>query len=160
MELSFVRMQRKDAQTVKRVRDAAFYEDFLRYGVCPGYGKSVAHFANAVGEPHAYRYLIWAQGEAVGSIGVQEMGEGRYFLSCLCVVPQWEHQGVGRAALHFLDREFPDAVHWALETPADKVRNHRFYAGHGYKITQYLRDGTVDIVRMERDVLKGTAYGN
>ena len=36
--------------------------------------------------------------------------------------------------MNLIQKEFPDAVKWSLDTPKDNVRNHHFYEKCGYKV--------------------------
>jgi hypothetical protein len=33
----------QDAEALRQVYNKAFYADFLKYGICPGYGRTVDH---------------------------------------------------------------------------------------------------------------------
>ncbi|MDD6794386.1 MAG: GNAT family N-acetyltransferase [Clostridiaceae bacterium] len=73
-------------------------------------------------------------------------------MCCVCVIPEYENKGIGQKAVKFLESQFPEAKHWSLETPADKLRNHHFYKKLGYNITKKYMDGPVKIVLFEKDV--------
>ena len=83
-----------------------------------------------------YVFKILCDGMVVGDVIVKDNGNEDYYLGCLCVIPDYENRGIGQAAMRFIDDCFPDAKHWSLETPADKMRNHYFYIKHGYEVTR------------------------
>jgi len=134
------------------VQNQAFFADYLKYGQCPGYHRSADSMRQSVEK--AITFLIDVDGKPAGDIIVRDMGNRNYYLGCLCVIPAHENKGIGQTAMAYLDAFFPDAVHWSLETPADKERNHYFYQKHGYQITKEYWDGPVKIVLFERDVSK------
>lgn len=148
MQIDIVRAGPADANALLAVFDASFLADFQKYGECPGYGRSMESMLQSIEE--CFVYKIRLEGETIGAISVREQSEGCYYLGALCVVPAFQGKGIGQQAMAFLDREFPQAVHWALETPADKTENHSFYQKHGYKITKEYLDGKVKICYFER----------
>lgn len=148
MDISFERSTPEDIDNLIEIRNRCFVDDYVRYGECPGYGTSREDMKQLIEDCHNYKILC--EGKLIGNISARGRGNGRYYLGCLCVVPEYENIGIGSRAMAFLDELLPDAVHWSLETPADKLRNHHFYEKHGFKITRHHREGTVDIVKMER----------
>lgn len=148
MNIAIDRSTIEDIDALIDVRNRSFQEDCVRYGDCPGYGHTRESMRRVIEDNHSY--IIQCEGKTIGDISVRDRGDGRFSLGCLCVVPEYENIGIGSRAMAFLDEAFPQAVHWSLETPADKLRNHHFYEKHGYKITRRHKEGTVDVVRMER----------
>lgn len=53
-------------------------------------------------------------------------------------------------SMKFIERQFPSAAIWTLETPANKKRNHYFYKKMGYNIVKEYMDGSVKIVLFEK----------
>lgn len=95
-------------------------------------------------------YKINVDAVPAGVVSVRKEAAGRYFLSALCVIPAYAGKGIGQRAMRFLDTAYPDAVHWALETPTDKKQNHYFYQKFGYRVTREYQDGSVPISYFER----------
>lgn len=148
MNVSFITALQEDADALIAVQNRCFHADYIRYGVCPGYGRSRGSMLESIANRIVYKILL--DGELAGDLIVRSEGGGDYYLGCVCVIPEYENRGIGSQAMAFLDRRFPDAAHWALETPADKTRNHAFYQKHGYRATkEYDVDG-VKISYFER----------
>ncbi|HPF86770.1 MAG TPA: GNAT family N-acetyltransferase [Candidatus Limiplasma sp.] len=142
MDVQFLRAVPEDADRLIAVQDQSFYADYVKYGVCPGYRRTRESMLESISRRIVYK--IQCDGNIVGDIIVRDEGGGAYYLGCLCVIPTYENRGIGQLALAFLDQHFPDAAHWALETPADKERNHYFYQKHGYRVTkEYPVDGVL-----------------
>lgn len=75
-------------------------------------------------------------------------------LDCLCIIPQYENQGIGQKAVEFIESQFPNATSWYLETPSDKKRNHYFYIKCGYEITDEKMEGNVKVVIFSKTINK------
>ncbi|MDD3339509.1 MAG: GNAT family N-acetyltransferase [Lachnospiraceae bacterium] len=150
MRIDIVKAQATDAQRLAEVFNRSFYSDFLKYGECPGYGKTEKDMLDGMKKYIVYKIL--ADGETVGAISVKQESEGHYFLGALCVIPEFANQGIGQTAMGLLDKEFSAASHWALETPSDKSQNHYFYKKLGYEVTKEYMDGGVKVSYFERQV--------
>lgn len=150
MNIQFTRAVLADADALIAVQNQCFYADFIRYGECPGYNRSREGMLESIARKQVY--LIRREGQTVGDIIVSDLGGGNYYLGCICVLPAYENKGIGQLTMRFLDFTFPQAKHWALETPADKTRNHYFYRKHGYTVTREYTAGKVRISYFERDV--------
>ncbi|MBK9616470.1 MAG: GNAT family N-acetyltransferase [Uliginosibacterium sp.] len=59
---------------------------------------------------------------------------GRVFID-----PAFHRQGQGLAAMHALERHFPDIQRWRLDTPSWNTRTRAFYEKLGYVITRRSR---------------------
>lgn len=131
MQIDIVRAQPNDAKRLAEVFNASSYSDYVKYGECPGYNKTEDSMLSGMQEYHVYKIMV--DGLIVGAISVENEADKHYYLGALCVIPDYANQGIGQEAMCFLDQKFPDAVHWVLETPADKTQNHYFIANLGTK---------------------------
>ncbi|MHC4218675.1 MAG: GNAT family N-acetyltransferase, partial [Planctomycetota bacterium] len=127
------RFKTSDADLVTAVSKRAFENDVEcgapAVGGPPGYDDPQWQ-ARIAGEATAY-YVIEDQGSVVG--GMIVFGEnGDYWLGRMFVDPGTQNRSVGSRAITLLEREFPDARRWALETPRWNTRNHLFYEKTGY----------------------------
>ncbi len=142
MNIQFQCAVLEDIDTLISVQNQSFYSDFIKYGVCPGYNRSHKSMTESISIHHIYKILC--DGVVVGDIIVRDNGNGNFYLGCICVIPDYENKGIGQLAMRFIDDCFPDAKHWSLETPSDKLRNHYFYKKHGYEIIkEYDVDGVL-----------------
>lgn len=148
MEIKILPPQESDAKRLAEVYNLSFYADYIKYGECPGYHKTEEHMLSNRKSSDVYKILV--EDTIVGAISVKKEAPGHYFLGALCVIPEYANRGIGQQAMRFLECRYPDAAHWALETPADKYQNHYFYQKFGFSITREYRDGRVPVVRFER----------
>lgn len=153
MNLTIERAVPEDAKELIQIQNAAFWDDFQRYGECPGYGKTQEKMLRVIN--NAFTFKIMANQKIVGDMIIKGC-DGRYHLSGLCVIPEYQNKGIGQFAMEYLNTGFPDAVHWSLETPADRTRNHYFYMKFGFQITREYLKGKVNLVFLEKD----TTYGS
>ena len=145
MELFYKNADINDAETLINIYDSAFYDDYILYGECPAYGRSVENMEQSVQE--FPKVIAYDQGKAVGVISYKPEGAGKYYIGCLAVKKEEQGKGIGTALMrHFLD-EHPDWNEITLVTPCDKEQNIRFYTERfGFDITGEENDGHVKVL--------------
>ena len=145
MELFYKNADINDAETLIDIYDSAFYDDYILYGECPAYGRSVENMEQSVQE--FPKVIAYNQGKAVGVISYKPEGAGKYYIGCLAVKKEEQGKGIGTALMrHFLD-EHPDWNEITLVTPCDKEQNIRFYTERfGFDITGEENDGHVKVL--------------
>jgi len=145
MELFYKNADINDAETLVGIYDSAFYDDYILYGECPAYGRSVENMEQSVIE--FPKVIAYDQGKAVGVISYKPEGAGKYYIGCLAVKKEEQGKGIGTALMrHFLD-EHPDWNEITLVTPCDKEQNIRFYTERfGFDITGEENDGHVKVL--------------
>jgi ribosomal protein S18 acetylase RimI-like enzyme len=142
VNIQFERAVPGDADLLISVQNQSFYSDYIKYGFCPGYNRSRDSMVESILNRIVYKILC--DGTVVGDIIIRDNSNGDYYLGCICVIPDYENKGIGQTAMNFIDTCFPDAIHWSLATPSDKLKNHYFYQKYGFKITkEYNVDGVL-----------------
>lgn len=89
----------------------------------------------------------------IGFVRVCEFGS-TCRVSPLCILPEYQRKGYGRLAMEELERQYPRAETWTLETIAQEEGLCRFYESLGYRPTgtaEHLQPG-MDIQRYEKTV--------
>ena len=125
MDLEIKAATIEDAQVLVDIYNKAFYEDFVIYGQCPGYGRSVDDMIKSINETS--KYIACVGSNAVGAISVLKKDDGIYYLGALCVIPEYQRKGVGYKLLEFIKDKYKDWKKIELVTPADKEKNINFY---------------------------------
>ena len=145
MELFYKNADVKDATILVGIYDSAFYDDYILYGECPAYGRSVENMEQSVQE--FPKVIAYDQGKAVGVISYKPEGAGKYYIGCLAVKKEEQGKGIGTALMrHFMD-EHPDWNEITLVTPCDKEQNIRFYTERfSFDITGEENDGHVKVL--------------
>ena len=100
MNIRFEHASVEDADALISVQDKSFYADFTRYGVCPGYNRSHDSMVESIVRNHVYKILH--DDTVIGDIIIRDNGNEDYYLGCICVIPEYENQGVGQAAMRFI----------------------------------------------------------
>ena len=122
LKIEFIRASEEDAKKFVEVQDKAFYSDYIKYGVCPGYGRNVESITESMKRNVVFK--IVADGEVVGKVSAKNNEYDEGHLDCLCIIPEYENKGIGQKAVAFIEKQFDDVKKWLLETPVDKLRNH------------------------------------
>lgn len=147
MELHYKNAEKTDADLLIGLYNQSFYSDYIRYGTCPGYGRTKESMENSISK--YAKEIILCNGLPVGVISVQSKGAGIYYISCLCVIPKYQNRGIGTQAISHVKRKFQDWKRIQLVTPADKEENLYFYTQKcGFKITNTQMDGAVKVVTL------------
>ena len=146
MKIAFREAGLPDAKLLTEIYDAAFYSDYLRYGECPAYGRTVEEMEQSILDYP--KFVIVADGRPVGCVSSKALEEGVYEIGCLCVIPAYQGKGIGRAAVAFVKTRYPNWRRFTLVTPADKEENVRFYTEKcGFAIQAVETDGHVQVAR-------------
>jgi len=145
MELFYKNADINDAETLIDIYDSAFYDDYILYGECPAYGRSVENMEQSVQE--FPKVIAYDQGKAVGVISYKPEGAGKYYIGCLAVKKEEQGKGIGTALMRYFLDEHPDWNEITLVTPCDKEQNIRFYTERfGFDITGEENDGHVKVL--------------
>jgi len=151
MEVKFERAAADDTEALANVRNKSFYADYVKYGECPGYNKFIESMKSSILNRIAYKIIC--NGQLVGNVSLRDNKDNTYYLGCLCIIPEYENKGIGQKAVRFIESQFPGAICWTLETPADKDKNLYFYKKMGYTITNEYMHGTVKVVLFEKKLI-------
>ena len=144
MDLEIKAATTEDAELLIDIYNKAFYEDYVKYGECPGYGKSVSDMEKSIKE--SSKYIAYVGSAAVGAISVLKKDDGLYYLGALCVIPEYQRMGIGYKLLEFFKDQNKDWKTIELVTPADKEKNVNFYTKKcGFVIDGEEMDGSVKL---------------
>ena len=134
-----------DADVLVEIYNSAFYDDYIRYGQCPAYGRTRENMEQSVKDYP--KIIAYDQDRPIGVISYKEDGPGKYYIGCLAVLKEEQGRGVGTQLLKHFMSEHPDWNELTLVTPKDNERNIRFYTERfGFKITGEEDDGKVTVL--------------
>ena len=146
MEIEFRKADIADAELLTDICNASFYNDYIRYGECPAYGRTKEVMEQSIIDYP--KFLMVYNSRPVGCISCKEAGNGMYEIGCLCVIPEYQGKGIGTAAVEFVKSYYRDWKKLTLITPADKSENIRFYTEKcGFGVQSVEMDGHVKVVR-------------
>ena len=135
-----------DAKLLIDIYNSSFYDDYVRYGECPAYGKTEEMMEQSIID--FPKFLIVYDGKPVGCISCKEQEAGEYYVGCLCVIPDYQGKGIGTSAMKFAKSFYSDWKKFSLVTPVDKEENILFYTKKcGFDIESSEMDGTVKVFK-------------
>ncbi|MBE6072721.1 MAG: GNAT family N-acetyltransferase [Clostridium butyricum] len=147
MKIIYRNAKREDAELLINLYNAAFYDDYMRYGECPGYGKTKEEMELSI--ENVPKYIIDYDGNPVGVLSYESKGNGIYYLGCLCLIPKYQGKGIGTDAIRYMKDTCKDWKRIELVTPADRSENISFYRDRcGFEIGEKLMDGKVELVNI------------
>ena len=146
MMISFKQAAMDDAELLVDIYNASFFSDYLRFGACPGYGKTVGMMEESI---CLYpKHIIMCDNKPVGCISCHPVGPQEYEIGCLCVIPEYQGKGIGTQAVRFVQDYYDDWKRMTLVTPLNKSENVRFYTEKcGFQIAGTERDGDTVLAR-------------
>ena len=140
----------EDAELLIDIYNAAFYDDYIRYGSCLGYGKTKEMMEEAI--RRYSKYIILCDYESVGCVSYTKLHDGIYEVVCLCIVPSYQGKGIGTQAICFIKTQIKDWRKLTLVTPISKKQNVKFYTEKcGFHIESTEMDGNVKLARFILD---------
>ena len=150
MTLEFRKANIEDAELLISIYNASFYSDYVRYGACPGYGKTKEMMEESI--RYYPKHVILCDNEPVGCVSCKKLEHGVYEIGCLCVVPAFQHNGIGMQAIQFIKTSYGDWERLTLVTPVDKRENVTFYTERcGFTLVSTERDGDAERARFDLD---------
>jgi ribosomal protein S18 acetylase RimI-like enzyme len=125
MPLKFRKAVKEDAELLLDIYNAAFFDDYVKYGECPGYGMSKEKMESSI--LYFTKYIVMYNDTSVGVISFEHKDSGFYYLSCLCIIPSYQGKSLGTQAFQYMLSVCTDWKKIVLVTPADKIANIQFY---------------------------------
>lgn len=146
MKIEYRLANPQDAELLVQIYNASYYNDYLKYGECPGYGKTAEMMEESIRKYP--KFVILCGGEAVGCISCKELEKSVYEIGNLCIIPEFQGKGLGTQAIQFVKTFYKDWKKITLVTPIDKTQNVKFYTQKcGFKIVFTEKDGNVELAR-------------
>lgn len=145
MDLTYRNADVSDAEVLIDIYNSAFYDDYLRYGQCQGYGRSKESMEQSVIDYP--KVIAYEDDKAVGVISTKTEGPGKYYIGCLAVKKEYQGRGIGTSLMRYFMDGHPDWNELTLVTPKDNEANIRFYTGRfGFEIVGEEDDGAVTVL--------------
>lgn len=150
INLQYRRTEKSDAEQLIDIYNSAFYDDYVRYGECPAYGRTVEQMEDSI--ERVPKKIVISDNLPVGVISVEDKGEGICYVGCLCVIPDYQGKGIGTQTFGHILSVYPDWKKFVLITPADKEKNIRFYTEKcGFKVDGTSMDGNVKVIKFIKE---------
>ncbi|NOW90308.1 ribosomal protein S18 acetylase RimI-like enzyme [Clostridium beijerinckii] len=145
MSLKYIKARKEDAEMLIEIYNESFYDDYIKYGECPAYGKTIESMKESI--ERFPKFIIYCDDIPVGVISVSNRGDGEYHIGCLCVIPKYQRKGIGAQAVKYMLGYYTDWSKITLITPVDKEKNINFYTKKlGLIINGMGMDGNVRVV--------------
>ena len=144
MNIKYIKANKDDADLLIKIYNASFYNEYIKYGECPAYGRTRVSMEESIEK--FPKLIIYYDDNPIGAISVANRGNGEYYLGCLCVIPEYQGKGIGTQAFKYMLDYYSDWNKITLITPADKYENIAFYTNKcGFKIDGTEMDGNVKV---------------
>lgn len=146
MDINFVKAEKKDCKLLIEINNKAYYDDYIKYGECPGYNIPIEKMAKSLDDENIEKHIFYVDNKPVGFTSIVKKEENKYYLGNLAIIPEYQRKGIGKSAINFILNKYLDMKELFLITPADKVENINFYTKKcGFKIIGTEMDGNVKV---------------
>lgn len=99
-------------------------------------------------------FLIQLDGVSIGVLRVIKLSEDAYRLSSFGVLPEYQGNGYGQQAVQEMEKLYPQAKNWSLDTIKQEPKLLHFYKKLGYRQTgkeDQIKEG-MDLVFFEKNI--------
>lgn len=145
VELTYRKAVKDDADLLIDIYNFSFYDDYIFYGECPGYGQTKEHMEQSIED--FTKYIVLKDNIPVGVLSFKDEGDGHYYLGCLCVIPEYQGMGIGTKTFQYMLSVCPNWKEIHLLTPVDKKQNIKFYTEKcGFNIGKKVMDEKVEVI--------------
>lgn len=150
MKIGFKKAVKEDCEILIEINNKAYYSDYMSYGECPGYNVSIEKMRISLENENIIKHIVYVDNMPVGVVSLHKQDKGKYYLGNLCIIPEYQHKGIGKLTIEFVLNHYADLRELSLITPADKVENIKFYTEKcGFNIIGTEMDGNVKVARLE-----------
>ncbi len=119
-----------DAKELRDIAVRAFKDDYDLYGsMPPGIDAIEWHKSNI---KNGMYYKIIYDSNIVGGIKLFYIGDGQYRLGTIYLGPEYQNKKIGTEVIKLIEKQYPQAKKWSLDTSYKNYRNHHFYEKLGY----------------------------
>lgn len=143
MNIKLLKASVKDAKELTNVSKVTFDDDSRRFfnrdtGGPPGYD-SIKEQEKRINEQIYYK--ICDDDKIIGATVLTKQDEYHMELSAIFIMPQYQSKGIGQGIIQQLEKLYPLAKKWSLDTPSVCIRNHYLYEKLGYqKVNEIMLD--------------------
>ena len=123
--------QPDDARELLRIQTTAFAVDLEKYGSGPSGFDSLEWQIDMIESGNYYKIILDGE-KIIGGMVVFDKGEDYLHLTRIFIDPDYQNMGLGQLAVCMVERDYPEARRWTLDTPYLNLRNHYFYEKLGY----------------------------
>lgn len=136
-----------DVELLIDLYNQSFYSDYIRYGCCPGYGRTIESMSESINRYP--KQIAVFENVPVGVLSTLDDGNGNINVGCLCVIPEYQNRGIGMEIMNHISFIYPDWKSINLITPTDKAENIYFYTKKcGLSIMGEKYDGSVKVSKL------------
>ncbi len=153
MPLTIPPAEPADYPALAAIGRLAFQADREKYGLGPGIYENPSFLVPLLQKGDQSVRKLVVDGETIGVLITRPVEPGVMHLGCLCVLPSHHSMGYGSQALKLLEQAYPSACRWELDTPADSIKNRRFYEKNSFCVVKYTpMDQGPDLVVLEKQI--------
>ncbi|WP_407312490.1 GNAT family N-acetyltransferase [Desulfosporosinus sp. SB140] len=137
MNISLTIAELKDAEAIHEMQIKSFVPLLVKYQdfeTSPA-NELIEKIITRINQPFTDYYVIENDGVTVGGIRIVKMGNQRYRVSPIFILPEYQGKGIAQKVFELIEKVYCDARVWELETLLQEAGNRHLYEKLGYKQT-------------------------
>ncbi|AFM41514.1 acetyltransferase [Desulfosporosinus acidiphilus SJ4] len=137
MNISLTKAELKDAETIHVMQTNSFMpllEKYQDFETSPA-NEPIEKIVTRLNQSFTDYYVIKNDGVTVGAIRIIKMGDQRYRVSPIFILPEYQGKGFAQKVFEIIERVYCDARAWELDTLLQEKGNCHLYEKLGYKRT-------------------------
>lgn len=144
-----------DCEQIHKMQVSAFtklLEKYNDYETNPA-SESLEKIQNKFNQSFTDYYFIMREDTKVGVMRVVKLSEVIFRISPIFILPEYENNGFAQKALSAVEKLYPDAIEWHLDTIKEESKLCYLYEKCGYKRTgkeEKIKDGMTVVYYIKR----------
>ncbi|AEI41812.1 GNAT family N-acetyltransferase [Paenibacillus mucilaginosus] len=134
MNISLQKAVESDAELIFDMQVRAFLpllQKYRDYDTSPA-NETVEQVRARISQPQSSYYHILTDGKPLGAIRVLWREEGRYWISPIFILPEYQGRGLAQRTIERIWELYPEAASWQLATLLEEARNCYLYEKMGF----------------------------
>ena len=132
MLISIKRTKLNEAEELWKIQKRSFEEDLAKYKDKTNPGNESLERLKQKIEKSLY-FTIYHDDIIIGGVEVRQRSDTHYRLNRIYIEPSFQNKGFGFQTIKLVEKQFPKALVWDLDTPHLSYKNHHLYEKLGYK---------------------------
>lgn len=137
MGVSLRKADSTDCEKIHNMQVVSFKELLDKYddrNTSPG-AESLEKILSKMNQDNTDYYIIQSEGEEIGAIRVVRLHENICRISPMFLLPEYQGKGLAQQTILAIEKEYPQAAGWRLDTIKEETKLCHLYEKMGYKPT-------------------------
>ncbi|MBE5960342.1 MAG: GNAT family N-acetyltransferase [Lachnospiraceae bacterium] len=141
------RAKQTDEEIVRGLQNEIFYEDYKKYGYCPNWGKTLEETEALIKRRDVYLIIVKDKCAGIAVVRVHGM---ECHISSIGIKKESRGKRIGTFVMGQIERSYPNAWVFTLDTYSGKKEAIHFYKSLGYQIAGSHMEGNLKLTCFQK----------